>query len=414
MVDENFVLKWKSHTDQMRQTLHEMMTTESLTDVTIVSSDQLYFKAHKVVLGAGSRIFNDIVNKMHANDSFIFMRGINGKDLKSILSFVYLGEVSVDQERMNEFLETAKDLAIRGLSKQERDTNSKNHESPIKDNNRRLEYVEDANDSMNETGKVQPTLDNAMKEEDKDEQEDEDFIISSNLNQHLTPIKNIEIQKQNSNEDFCNESISEIEQVQHDDDMEEYDGVEQEDKNRDSLEPGDEEEQITFETNDSNPKEVCGGRRTRRGNPGDFACQLCGKTFPRFDYIKRHLTLGLKENCVDGNSTAEKKAKIQANLEHNKQTMYSCEDCPILFKNTRLLRRHITTTQHKVKDSLLIFCKRCDFTTNAQYKLKGHNRFYHNKAYNYEKEKSLNASCKERKNRKTEKVLHPIYTKTTQ
>ena len=96
MVEENFNLQWKSHTDFMRQTLHQMMSDTSLTDVTLVSSDQAYFKAHKAILSGGSSIFHDIVNQTKVHDPFIFMRGIDRYSLKSIVSFIYLGEVSTE------------------------------------------------------------------------------------------------------------------------------------------------------------------------------------------------------------------------------------------------------------------------------------------------------------------------------
>ena len=161
MVEENFVLKWKNHTEQMRKSLHQMMMTESVTDVTLVSSDQLYFKAHKVVIGAGSSIFNDIVNKTHVNDTFIFMRGVTGNDLKSILSFVYLGEVSIDHERMNEFLEIARDLGIKGLSAntRESETNAKQFEN----SNRRTNVDIDINEKVTE---LESSANEVMKEED--------------------------------------------------------------------------------------------------------------------------------------------------------------------------------------------------------------------------------------------------------
>ena len=170
MVEDNFVLKWKSHTDQMRQTLHQMMITESLTDVTLVSSDQLYFKAHKVIIGAGSSIFNEIVNKTQVNDSFIFMRGVTGKDLKSILSFIYLGEVSIDHERMNDFLEIARDLAIRGLCTKENETNSNNSTSRDAD---------DESKEMSETEQIQSFPCEEVKEEDIDEHEEVMVIRNS-------------------------------------------------------------------------------------------------------------------------------------------------------------------------------------------------------------------------------------------
>lgn len=179
MVEENFVLKWKSHTDQMRQTLHQMMITESLTDVTLVSSDQLYFKAHKVVIGAGSNIFNEIVNKTQVNDSFIFMRGITGKDLKSILSFIYLGEVSIDHERMNEFLEIARDLSIRGLSTKENETNTNKHHNSISHTYWKLGDADDASKEMPDTEQIQTFPCDEVKEEDIDEHEEERVIRNS-------------------------------------------------------------------------------------------------------------------------------------------------------------------------------------------------------------------------------------------
>ena len=174
MVEENFVLKWKSHTDQMRLSLHRMMMAESVTDVTLVSSDQLYFKAHKVVIGAGSSIFNEIVNKTHVNDSFIFMRGVTGNDLKSILAFVYLGEVSIDHERMNEFLDIARDLGIKGLSASARqsETNAKK----IENSNRSTDVDVDEKETETELESLSHEV---VKEEDIDEPVEERVIRDS-------------------------------------------------------------------------------------------------------------------------------------------------------------------------------------------------------------------------------------------
>ena len=101
-----------------------MMSDTSLTDVTLVSSDQAYFKAHKAILSAGSSIFHDIVNQTNGNIPFIFMRGIDGFILKSILSFIYLGEVRIAHEKLDELLKASKDLAISGLSLKDSEANS--------------------------------------------------------------------------------------------------------------------------------------------------------------------------------------------------------------------------------------------------------------------------------------------------
>ena len=45
----------------------------------------------------------------------IYLRGIKYLDLKEILDFVYVGQASLDQNRVNEFLKVATDLEIQGL-----------------------------------------------------------------------------------------------------------------------------------------------------------------------------------------------------------------------------------------------------------------------------------------------------------
>ena len=49
------------------------------------------------------------------NHPVIYLRGIQHSDIESILQFIYLGETSIDQDRIDDFLLTAKDLKIREL-----------------------------------------------------------------------------------------------------------------------------------------------------------------------------------------------------------------------------------------------------------------------------------------------------------
>ena len=46
----------------------------------------------------------------------IFLRGINHADMEAILQFIYFGEVSFYQERIEEFLLAAKSFEIEELS----------------------------------------------------------------------------------------------------------------------------------------------------------------------------------------------------------------------------------------------------------------------------------------------------------
>ena len=52
------------------------------------------------------------------DDSVIYLRGVLSKELESILQFIYLGQATFYQDRMNEFLNVAKILEIKALNSQ--------------------------------------------------------------------------------------------------------------------------------------------------------------------------------------------------------------------------------------------------------------------------------------------------------
>merc|ERR1711874_167722 len=59
----------------------------------------------------------------------IYLRGVNSRDLKFILSFMYQGEVSIAQDHLNSFLAVAEDLQVKGLT-QERNSRDASKPSP--------------------------------------------------------------------------------------------------------------------------------------------------------------------------------------------------------------------------------------------------------------------------------------------
>merc|ERR1712189_133900 len=103
--------------DHLKEMLHDMMSSNELTDVTLVSEDKKHFKAHKVVLSACSLVFKSIISDSIMSNSIIYLRGIQSHEIESILQFMYLGEATFYQERMNEFLDVAKSLQVKEISK---------------------------------------------------------------------------------------------------------------------------------------------------------------------------------------------------------------------------------------------------------------------------------------------------------
>jgi len=98
--------------------LYEMRKSDHLTDVTLVCDDKQQFKAHKIVLSACSSVFKSIINDLPQNSSVIYLRGIQHQEMESVLEFMYLGVATFYQERMNEFLNVAKSLEVKEISRE--------------------------------------------------------------------------------------------------------------------------------------------------------------------------------------------------------------------------------------------------------------------------------------------------------
>ena len=356
MVEENFNLQWKSHTDYMRQTLHQMMSDTSLTDVTLVSSDQAYFKAHKAILSAGSSIFHDIVNQTKVHDPFIFMRGIDGFILKSILSFIYLGEVSIEHQKIDEFLKSSKDLAIRGLCINDSEANLGNLSS------------------INNTAKTLDDEATMVKEETMYEQDQEgtEKDMKDPKNSDNEPEQQF---KYGQDQDGLNESNSPsekaVDSTGSDNDPEQHllDEVEQEGIDEDDYFIKKSEEE-----------------KRKKHSPPLYGCQLCGKIYPREFHLNQHFNS--KKNCMKVNSSVKYKCdqcdftgqtiqlvRLHRCMIHANQMIYHCKNCPRFFMTKRLFTRH-TALQHDDKDSMF-FCEHCEFQTLHKTKLKEHIRVTH-------------------------------------
>merc|ERR1712126_9567 len=118
MAQEQYDLYWHTYSDHLKDMMQNLMHSNQSTDVTLVCEDKARFKAHKFVLNACSPVFQSIIEDLSQNEgSVIYLRGILATEMKSILQFMYLGQTQVYQNRMNEFLDCAKSLEIKEISR---------------------------------------------------------------------------------------------------------------------------------------------------------------------------------------------------------------------------------------------------------------------------------------------------------
>ena len=113
---EKFNLTWHSFSSHGQELFKNLLDTQNFTDVTLISDDLQQYRVHKFILSACSTVFRNILKSTPLNTS-IYLRGIHHEELESIIQFIYLGEATFYHERMNEFINVAKNLDIKEIGK---------------------------------------------------------------------------------------------------------------------------------------------------------------------------------------------------------------------------------------------------------------------------------------------------------
>ena len=114
----------------------QMRIKEELFDITLAcassvnSNDTVFIKAHKVILAASSLVFKELImNLGEMMNGIIYLSGIEEVHIKSILDFVYSGQVNVERNKLERFLQVAKELKIVGLASTESEAHVNQQES---------------------------------------------------------------------------------------------------------------------------------------------------------------------------------------------------------------------------------------------------------------------------------------------
>merc|ERR1719342_67846 len=131
MNPEMFNVTWPSYTDHLKELLHNIWNSKELTDVTIFCEDKKQFNAHKVVLSACSSVFKSIIHETNMSNQVIYLRGIHSNEMESILRFIYLGETTFYPDRIEEFLNVAKILEIKEVSKDTVEVDNKSQDNVV-------------------------------------------------------------------------------------------------------------------------------------------------------------------------------------------------------------------------------------------------------------------------------------------
>ena len=129
-MDLKWCMNWNEFGINIKEYLSILRDDTRFIDVTLVTDDGEHIQAHKIILSAGSRFFNDIFMKSNQANMLIYLKGIKSVQLKHIIDFIYNRQVSVGQEELKGFLETGKELLVKGFEVDVADVGDCTQEEP--------------------------------------------------------------------------------------------------------------------------------------------------------------------------------------------------------------------------------------------------------------------------------------------
>ena len=108
-------MNWNAYDADIRESFRKLREEKKLFDVTLVTDDGQHMQAHKIILSAVSNFFSDIFMKSNHDNMLVYLKGISSNKLESVIDFIYTGEAFIIEEQLNIFIETGKELQVKGL-----------------------------------------------------------------------------------------------------------------------------------------------------------------------------------------------------------------------------------------------------------------------------------------------------------
>ena len=118
MGGDDFCLKWNDHHTTFFNSAEQLCRGETLTDV-ILSCGGREFFAHRLVLSVCSSYFHGLFSQRRshlAGESIVYLKDVDPRHMELLLSYMYRGEINVQESDLYSLLTTAKGLQIRGLT----------------------------------------------------------------------------------------------------------------------------------------------------------------------------------------------------------------------------------------------------------------------------------------------------------
>ena len=114
-MSQGLTVKWDNFSTNASKSYELLRKEEDFFDVTLVSDDEEQWSAHKLVLSSSSSFFKNILKLNSHTHPWLYLSGVHSSQLEKVLDYIYLGEVNVSEEQVNNFIKVARKLKLEGL-----------------------------------------------------------------------------------------------------------------------------------------------------------------------------------------------------------------------------------------------------------------------------------------------------------
>ncbi|CAG9781704.1 unnamed protein product [Diatraea saccharalis] len=112
---QQYSLRWNNHQPNFISMFTSLLNSQTLVDVTLAAEGQ-QLKAHKLVLSACSTYFHSLFVDNPSRHPIVILKDVTFADLRTMVDFIYYGEVNVTEDQLPKVLDTAKMLKVKGLT----------------------------------------------------------------------------------------------------------------------------------------------------------------------------------------------------------------------------------------------------------------------------------------------------------
>ena len=194
LVMENIKLNWENCSENLLNNLKTLWSDNCFNDVTLVFDDESQLNVNRTLLAALSPHLRSILNKVQGYRPWLYMFGIESSLVKSLLDFVFFGEINIEKDKLEGFVKIANKFQIDGFTfeGQQTDHYGKNEE-----------YLKDQEEIIDLINEYKTTVKSENKNIDKE-------LIIDLINEYKTTVKSEDknIDKELTENSLLNESNS--------------------------------------------------------------------------------------------------------------------------------------------------------------------------------------------------------------